>query len=62
MKHLAFIFTCTGSATTGCPATQEVHIMCNSSTTTLELIIILLHVDFSAGVAVEGQDTQEGND
>ena len=56
-----FNFTYTESATLGHLATLELHIMRNRSTTTLELIIIQLHVDSWAGVAVEGQDIQEGN-
>lgn len=61
VKYFNLIFTYIGCATLGCPGTLVMHIMCNSSTTMLELIIILLHVDGLAGVAVEGQHTQEGN-
>ena len=60
-KASCFNFTCIGSATRGCPATLEVHIIPNSSTTTLEVTVIQLHVDGGAGVAVEGQDMKEGN-
>ena len=51
-------FSHVGSVTLGCPATLEMHTIHDSSTTTVELIVIQLHV---AGVAVKGQDIQQGN-
>ena len=56
-----FAFSLIGYAILGCPATLEMNIIHNSSTTTEELIIIQLHVEPLVGVAVEEQDTQEGN-